>query len=105
MEWEASGRHGPLVGTERWGPEVEEKVVLRGMGKGMGKGGDREQDYRIRGSAGYLLRPEVSTRFSVFAGADGRTGHRSNVYPLADNWGRYMASTWMGDVRSCGEVD
>lgn len=71
IEWEASGRHLPLVGTERWGPEVEESVVLRGMGKSMGKGGDREQDYRIRGSAGYLLRPEVSTRFNVFAGADG----------------------------------
>ena len=59
IEWEDGGRRGPLVGTDRWGPEVEEKVVLRGMGKNMGMGGDREQDYRIRGSAGYLLRPEV----------------------------------------------
>lgn len=59
-EWEDNGRQGPLVGTDRWGPEVEEKVVLRGLGKGMGMGGSREMDYRVRGGARYLLRPEVS---------------------------------------------
>jgi len=62
IKWEDSGRRSPLVGTDRWGPEVEEKVVLRGMGKRMGMGGSREQDYRIQGGARYLLRPEVSIR-------------------------------------------
>lgn len=61
IEWEEKGRQGPLVGTDLWGPEVEEKVVLRGSGKGMGKGGSREVDYRTSGGARYLLRPEVST--------------------------------------------
>ena len=60
IEWEENGRRGPLVGTDVWGPEVEEKVVLRGLGKGMGMGGSREQDYHIRGGGRYLLRPEVS---------------------------------------------
>jgi len=68
IEWEDGGRHGPLVGTDRWGPEVEEKVVLRGMGNGMN--GEREQDYRIRGGGGYLLRPEVSIPLMVFRYAD-----------------------------------
>jgi hypothetical protein len=70
VEWEESGRRGPLVGTDRWGPEVEEKVVLRGMGDGMGMGGEREQDYRIRAGASYLLRPEVSILVLVFRCAE-----------------------------------
>lgn len=60
IEWEENGRRGPLVGTDLWGPDVEEKVVLRGLGKGMGMGGLREQDYRISSGSSYLLRPEVS---------------------------------------------
>lgn len=61
IEWEDGGRRGPLVGTDRWGSEVEEKVVLRGLGKRMGMGGSREQDYRINGGANYFLRPEASS--------------------------------------------
>lgn len=66
IEWEDGGRRGQLVGTDRWGPEVEEKVVLRGMGKNMRMGGDREQDYHFRGSASYLLRPEVRVYLVAF---------------------------------------
>ena len=93
IEWEDAGRRGPLVGTDRWGSEVEERVVLRGMGKTMGMGGDREQDYHIRSGAGYRLRPEVGFRLMAFqdAGLKRQIGHRSDVHPLADNWGRYMA--------------
>jgi len=54
-----NGGEGPYPQAKNF-PEVEETVVLRGLGKGMGMGGSREQDYLVRGGASYLLRPEAS---------------------------------------------